>query len=377
MKKKLLIIPVLAFLIMPLIAFAAIKQDQNFSLGKSDVASKNLYAGGNSVNVLGEAKQDVFIGGGTVIVSGTIGKDLAAAGGNLILNGNIGDDARIAGGNLSIGGKIGGELMAAGGQLSLNSDLEVKGDTTLAGGNLSIDGKFSGDLAAYGGSIRIDGKIAGNVKVKTDQKLTIGSKAEIAGNLDYSAPEKLTIEDGGKILGKVTFNEIKPGQAQAKKGLFAIWGLSWLIGLAISLTAALVVYFLFRKKLEEAVSYALGNFGKETLRGFIILVVLPIAAIISFITVIGALLGGAAVLLYILLAIFASIFAPIVLGSWIFRLILKKPDFVGDWRSVVVGVVLLRIIHVIPYVGWIFWFIFFLAAFGTLFNYLYRNFRKA
>jgi len=373
--KKIFFIAILAILIIPLGAWAAIRQDQNFSLGKNDVLNKNLYAGGGTVNILGEAKQDAIISGGTIIMSGTVGQDLAAAGGNIMVDGIIGDDARIAGGNLSIGGKIGGELLAAGGQVSLSSDLEVKGNTTLAGGNLLIDGALAGDLTAYGGSVRIDGKIGGNVKVKANQKLIIGSQAVIYGNLDYSAPEKLTIEDGAKIKGKVTFSEI---QAQAaKKGLWGIWWLAWLVGLAIFLTAALVVYFLFRKKLEEAVSYTLANFGKETLRGFIILVVLPIAAIVSFVTVIGALLGGAGLLLFVLMGIFTAIFAPMVFGTLIFRLILKKPEFALDWRSVVMGVVLLRIIHVIPYVGWIFWFIFFLAAFGALFNYLYRHFRKA
>jgi len=373
--KKIFYIAVLAILVIPLGAWAAIRQDQNFSLGKNDVLNKNLYAGGGTVNILGEAKQDAIISGGTIIMSGSVGQDLAAAGGNIMVDGIIGDDARIAGGNLSIGGKIGGELLAAGGQISLNSDLDVKGNTTLAGGNLMVDGALGGDLAAYGGSVRIDGKIMGNIKVKTNQKLIIGSQAIISGNLDYSAPEKLTLEDGAIIKGKVTFSEIQAQAAQ--KGLWGIWWLSWLIGLAIFLTAALVVYFLFRKKMEEAVSYTLTNFGRETLRGFIILVVLPIAVIVSFVTVIGALLGGAGILLYILMGLFAAVFAPIVFGALIFRLILKKPDFVGDWRSVVTGVVLLRIVHVIPYVGWIFWFIFFLAAFGALFNYLYRHFRKA
>lgn len=370
---------VLSSLIIPLAVSAMdFRGGQNFILGKEETITKNLYTAGNTVNFFGTAKGDVFAAGGMIVISGTIVNDLVAAGGNLMLNGDIGDDVRIAGGNVAIDGKIGGELLAAGGQLNLNPGLEVKGNTTLAGGNLLINGNLQGDVALYGSSVRIDGKIAGNVKVRTDKKLIIGSQAEISGNLDYSAAEKLTIEDGAKIKGKVTFNELKAVKTQkAKKALFGIFGIGWLIGLVIFLITALVVYFLFRKKLEEAVVYTLDNFGKEVLRGFIILVVLPIAAIISFITVIGALLGGAGVLIYILMAVFGSILAGIVLGSLIFRLILKKPNFVADWRSVVTGVVILRIIHVIPYVGWIIWFIFFLASFGVLFNYLYRHFKKA
>ncbi len=376
--KKIFVIFVLSFLV-PLAASAAVfSGGESYSLGKNDAVSKNLYAGGNNVNILGEAKGDVFAVGGTVLISGNIGKDLFAGGGNLMINGNIGDDARIGGGQMTIGGKIGGELLVGGGQISLSQDLEVRGDTVIAGGNILVDGNLAGNASFYGGAVRIDGKIAGNVKVKTDNKLIIGSKAEIAGNLEYSAPKELTIEDGAKIKGKVTFNEFKALKAQkAKRGFFGIWGIGWLISLVVCLTAALVIMFLFRKKLSEAVSYTLDNFGKETLRGFIILVVLPIAVIISFITIIGSLLSGAGILLYILLAVLGSIFAPIVLGTLIFRLILKKPEYGVDWRSVVVGVAVLRIIQMVPYVGWIFCFVFFLAAFGTLFNFLYRNFKKA
>lgn len=374
--KKIFSIIVLAFLIMPLVASAEIRQNENFNLGKNDVVDKNLYASGGSVNISGEVKQDVIAAGGTITILGNVGEDLTLAGGNLMVEGNVGDDLRIAGGNLSIGGKIGGELLAAGGQINLNSGSEVKGDAKIAGGNLLIDGSIAGDLSAYGGSVRIDGKISGNVDVKTDQKLTIGSNAVISGNLDYSAPEKLTIEDGAKINGKVTYTEVKAVQ-KAKKGFFGIWAVGWLMGLAVLLASALVVYFLLRKKLEDAVSFALDNFGKETLRGFIVLVVLPIAVIISFITVIGAMLGVAGIFLYVLFAVFASIFASIILGTWIFRMILKKPSFGVDWRSVVVGVVVMKLIQAVPYVGWIFCFIFFLAAFGTLFNHLYRSFRKA
>ncbi len=376
MKKILFLSVLLAILVVvPVVVYGAtFKIGQDYHLNSGETVNDNLYVASPNINIAGAINGDLSVAGGNVIVSGSVGADLSAAGGTLNITSNVADDLRLAGGNIMITSHIGGELLAAGGQISLNSGLEVKGNTTLAGGNLQIDGALGGDLTAYGGTVLIDGKIAGNVKVRTDGKLIIGSQAEILGNLDYSAPEKLTLEDGAKINGTVTFNELKTQQAQ--KGLWGIWWLAWLIVLAIFLTAALVAYFLFRKKLEEAVSYTLANFGKETLRGFIILVVLPIAVIVSFATVIGALLGGAGILLYILMGVFTSIFAPMVLGTLIFRLILRKPDFGVDWRSVVVGVVVLRIIHVIPYVGWIFWFIFFLAAFGTLFNYLYRNFRK-
>ncbi len=378
--KKIFLALVFSFLVLPFVSFGANFQGvPDYSLSRDAVAEENLYIAGNSVNILGIAKGDIFAAGGTVVVLGDIRNDLNAAGGTLIFEGNIGEDARLVGGTLAIGGKIGGELLAAGGQVSLNSDLKIDGNVGLAGGNVLVDGYIGGDLIVYGDTIRIDGKVNGNTSIKVGQKLVIGSKAELSGNLNYSAPEKLTIEDGAKIKGEVVFKEIvaPKNRAISKKGFIGLFGMGWLLGLLISLTAALAIYFFLGKKIKEAVSYTLDNFGKETLRGFIVLVILPIAVIISLITVVGVFLGIIGVLLYLLMAIFASVFAPIMLGTIIFRKLLKKPEFGVDWKSILTGIVVMKVIGIIPFVGWIFCFVFFLAAFGALFNYLYKHFKKA
>lgn len=378
--KKILLVLGLSFLAMPFVSFASGFQGaQVYTLGRDEIAEENIYAVGNSINILGTAEGDIFTAGGNVMILGDVEKDLNAAGGTLVAESNVGDDVRLAGGMLAIGGKIGGELLAAGGQMNLNPSLQVKGSAKLAGGNVLIDGNIGGDLTVYGDVIRIDGAIGGNVLAKAGQKLVIGSKAEISGSLNYSAPEKLTIEDGAKITGEIVFKEIASSKNKTgiQKGLLGLFGVAWLLGLLMSLVAALAIYFLFGKKIKEAVNYTLDNFGKETLRGFVVLVALPIAAIISFVTVIGVMLGFAGILLYILMAIFACIFAPILLGTIIFRKLLKKPEFGVDWKSILTGVVAMKLAGVIPFVGWIFCFVFFLVALGTLFNYLYKHFKKA
>lgn len=378
--KKTFLVLVFSFLVLPFISFAADFQGvPTYSLSKGAVIEENIYVASNSINILGTVNGDVSVAGGTVMVLGDMLNDLNVAGGTLILEGDIGDDARLIGGTLAIGGKIGGELLAAGGQITLTPSLEINGDIELAGGDILIDGDVGGNLVVYGETVRIDGEINGDVSVKVSQKLTIGNKAEIFGNLNYSAPEELTIEDGAKITGEIVFKEIviSKNKAISKKGFIGLFGIGWLLGLLTSLVGALVAYFVLGKKIKEAVNYTLDNFGKETLRGFVILVVLPIAIIISLITVVGILLGFAGIMLYILMAIFASIFAPIILGTIIFRKLLKKPDFGVDWKSITIGVLAMKIIGIIPFIGWIFCFVFFLTSFGMLFNYLYKHFKKA
>ncbi|MBI4709137.1 MAG: polymer-forming cytoskeletal protein [Candidatus Portnoybacteria bacterium] len=373
--KKLFLALTIVLLVAPLAVSAAfIRGEQSYTLGKNETLDKNLYTAGSNVSLLGQAKQDAALAGGTLIISGSVGKDLTAAGGTILIDGDIGDDARMAGGTITINNKIGGELLAAGGQVTISSGAEIKGEARIASGDLSMAGNILGDLFAVGDTIRLDGKITGNVKVKASKKLTIGKNAEISGNLDYSAPEKLTMEDGGKILGQTTYKEFKPVKVDKKGwlGFLTIW---WMAKMLMLMLAAVVVSLLIKKQLQNAVRQTLPNFSRELLRGFILLIVLPVAIIISFITIIGLALGGMALLLYILMACFSAVYAAIVLGALVSKYIFKTANYEPDWKTAIIGVLILTIIGFIPFVGWLFYFVFFLVAFGSLFNFFYQHFR--
>jgi cytoskeletal protein CcmA (bactofilin family) len=272
---------------------------------------------------------------------------------------------------------VGGELLAAGGQVYLDQNARIGSDATIAGGNINIAGTINGDVLIYGDMVQIDGRIGGNVKVKATQKLVIGPGAVIAGTLNYRAPQEAVIQQGAQIGGEVNFEKYQPKYGQKGKGGF--WGalFAWsLVKLIMMIVAALMIFFLLRKRMDEATKYVLANFGKETLRGFIILVVFPIAIILSFVTIIGAFLGILGLLLYLLTMLFASIFSIFLVGALFYRLVLKKANFGADWKSVIIGALIMWIFGLIPVVGWIFNFIFFLAAFGGAFYLLYGSFRR-
>lgn len=360
----------------PLSASAALlEKGPSCTLLKDQVINTNIYAAGNNITILGNANEDLMAAGGTIIMVGTVGKDLSLAGGTIDISGEVGEDVRIAGGTITLSGKTGGELMALGGQITVAPGADVKKDSYLVGGNIVVDGHLGQYLVVKGGTVVINGVIDGSVKITASKSLTIGSNAQIRGTLDYSAPQKAAIGDGAKIGGAVTYKEyVAPKSAMGAGGIFSLWLLAK--GLML-LLAAVVVSLLLKKQTQTAVRYALSNFGKELLRGFIVLIVLPAAIIISFITVFGGILGIAALLLYIVMAVFGAILSPIILGALVSKYIFKQANYEGDWKSAIIGAVVLSLVCLIPFLGGAVCFMFFLVAFGALFNFLYRQFRNA
>ena len=118
------------------------------------------------------------------------------------------------------------------------------------------------------------------------------------------------------------------------------------------------------------------NFWKEVGRGFVLLVVVPIASIISFITVIGAPLGFMALLSYIVLFIASLFVTVLVFAKLVMKYVFKKANYELNWWVVILSTLILAIISILPIVGFIFTFILFLSAFGALTGHVYKKLKE-
>ena len=361
----------------------------NYTLAGNEVSEKNLYAAGNTINIFGKVNGDLVAAAGNIFISGEVLKDVAACGGTIDFRGKTGEDVRITGGNLIINGKIGGEVIAIGGNISFLSNSDIKGDVFVAGGNIIIDGTIGGSLTVSGGVVQINGKVQGDITVKKTEDLTIGEKTVIGGKLDYSSPKEIIVPSGAKINGGVNFKKIEPkilsekgGKENAKgkkigiAGVFGFFGVWWFIKLLMVFITAFVLYFVLSKKIQKIVSQSISKFWVEAFRGFVIMVVLPVAIIISFVSVIGVILGFAGLCFYAFFTLLASAFSAIVAGSLISKYIFKTSTYETNWKTITIGVLIIQIVRIIPFVGWLVSLVFFLVAFGVLVNHFYQSFRK-
>ncbi len=375
MRKK--IFAFLAIAAMILVALptgaAEFRAGEEFSLGKNKTISDNLYTAGSNVILSGKVEGDVLAAGGTILFTGEARDDLMAAGGTVSLLGLVGGDLRAAGGTVMVGGTMTGEAVIAGGQVNVSEEATFAKSVILAGGMVTFSGATANGLQIYGDEAVINGKVTGDVYAQV-RKLTLGPSAEIQGSLSYEAMEEAAFDPAAIVKGKVDFKRIEGWQTEREDAFWAIfWGM-WLSKLLSILVVGLLLYFVLRRQTGEFVKKNLKEFGWDLLRGLAIAICLPIVAVISFFTIIGAVLGVGSLLLYFFLMVLCSALAGMALGSLVWKLLAREKEYPFNWKTVLLGIVLMSLLRLIPFVGWAFLCIFFLAAFGGLWTMLYRQF---
>jgi cytoskeletal protein CcmA (bactofilin family) len=345
---------------MPFVASGAtFKTGQSYYLESGVVINDNLYAVGGNININGSISGDLLAAGGNVMLSGEVLGDIAAAGGTLNIIGKVEGDARLVGGNINISNSVGGDLIIAGGQISVMPG--------------SIVGK---DVDVAGGAVYINGIVSGNLRIAA-REIKIGSNAIIKGTFDYYSEYPVTLEQGAVVQGATTFHKVNvPTKTPVSKGsIFGLISITWLIKSIMIFVAALVMLYFFKNQVKAIVEKSVLGFWKEALRGFIILIVLPIAVILSFISVIGSFLGFIAAPFYGALLIASSVISVLLFAKLLLKHLFKKDNYELNWWVVAVAVLVLGLVALIPFVGWIFVLIIFISALGSTADFVWKKLR--
>lgn len=355
----------------PLSAFGAVMgSGENYYLEGSSTVNDNLYVGGANVNINGIVNGDVLVGGASVFASGQTNGDLMIAGGTLNVIGAVSGDARVAGGNITITAPIGGELMVAGGQVNISGATIAK-DANIAAGTLNYSGTTNGKMNIVGGQIYINGTVDKDLSIKA-KEVRFGPKAVIKGNLDYYSPSAAVMDQGAVITGQNNFHKVDmPMKKEVGKGaMLGFITFAWLLKSLSIVIAAWIAIYLFKNQSEAIVNESLRNFWRNTGKGFAMLILVPVAVILSFITVIGLIPGFVVLFFYISLVILSSIIALLLFTRLAMKYIFKKEDYRLNWWIVIISAIVMGIISIIPFVGPLFNFFIFLAAFGSTTNYI-------
>lgn len=362
-------------IVVPVVVYGAtFRAGENYYLNSGETIKDNLYAGSANVNVAGAVTGDLFTAGGNVIISGPIGSDLMAAGGTLNVSGDVAGDLRLAGGNVNIASKVGGELLVAGGQVSLMPGSLIGKDIKIAGGSINYDGNSAGGVVIKGQKVFINGAIGKDLSI-TAQEITLGPKALISGKFDYYSPKEATMKSGSTVRGAVNFHKVEtPMRRPMRAGiLFGIFTMAFIIKSLMFMTVALVALYFAGDQTKAIVKEASSNFWKEAGRGFIILIVVPVAIIISLVTVIGITLGLIALFVYLALITVSAVVSVLLFAELALKYVFKKENYELNWWVVILAVLGLNVITFIPIAGGLFMFILVLATLGSTAGYVYRK----
>jgi len=354
-----LIIP-LTLLIMltavPVLAFDA-RTGNTVTIASGEVINDDLYIAGEAIIIDGTVNGDLWAAGGEIIVSGTVSRSLMAVGRTVNISGDVDHAVRVAGTTINITGNVNGDLMAFGGELTIASTARINGDLLLGAGTARIDGLVEGDIKGGGGDVTVGNGVKGNVELEVDS-LTIVSTANIEGDLTYTSEEEADIQSGAQIAGTTTHKlpEVKeePGLLATVRGKLISFLMAMVTGLAIILLAP--------RRLRSIAEAIRSRPGPSAGWGALILFVTPIAAVVVCITIVGIPLGLIALALYLIAIYLAQIPVGLFLGSWIVRRSKPVEGKAIMFGAFTLGLVILRLLALIPYVG------FFIGLVVTLFG---------
>ena len=343
----------------------------------------DLYLGAGEIDVRAPINGDLIVAGGEISVEDSVMQDILIAGGQLFLNGFVGDDIRAAGGRIKITNRIIGDLVVFGGEINIEEDAVIDGDLTVFGGEVYIRGTIKGNIKSSGGKIFFKGTAEGEVELRADEldidgeikgkstliaeDIILGDQAKFYQEVEYWR------EDGEMDFGTSLVNTSalynleleEQGKDQWPMGrAFGVLGLIYVLTILLMI---ILLNFIFNEPLAQAGERLNQEPARSLGYGAAYFIGLPILVVILMVTVIGIPIG----LLFLALYAFSWIFGLSITSVVAAKAMKIKYNYQqwGTWMLVLVSAgifVVLKLLSLIPFIGWLFYLIVLAVAFGAI-----------
>jgi len=323
--------------------------------------STDLLAQANSQT---SVKLPTFMAGENQIIDKPIEGDLMISGGNIKISSTINGDAYVAGGQIDIDGTINGNLIIAGGNITISGN--VLKNVIVAGGQVKIDtpASIDGYLLLGAGKAELLGTFSGPVKLGAGD-LLVGEKAVLKDNLDADVSTS-RISETSTIAGEknIRIHETQKDtvrQTQPKPNFQLINGLD-IFAFFSKLVILLILVKLFGQKIIEVNSKK--TFWSTLALGLVILIVIPFLSLFLFFTLVGIHLSWLIFSIYVLAMSLSGLFASILLGEYLAKKNYLKTK--NQYLKAFVGLSILTLVGLLPFVGAITKFVAFLFGLGAI-----------
>jgi cytoskeletal protein CcmA (bactofilin family) len=354
-------------------------QPQAQSPTQRQLVGDDIWRAGAEINVVADNHHDVWAAGALANVRGTIARELHAAGAEVDVDtttrgdayvagaivsvtGNYGHDLYIVGARVNLNARVDGALKAGGARVLVRRQTEVRGLTQIAGADVIFAGVSHGGAEIYGDTVEIDGHIAGDLLVRA-RSVTVGKTAVIDGNVTFQSLNEPVIVQGAAIRGRQTVTLPHPqvnrfGAAQALFGLV-------FFSVAAGFMAGLVLLLLRRAVVERAVAALRARPGHSFGLGVLVFILVPVIAVLLMATVIGIPTAVLILLALPLLWLVATVIAAFTMGDFLVNRMPRPSGFFSQLWQLIVGLVVLSVIGIIPYLGFLSWLAALLVGLGA------------
>lgn len=348
----------LGFLLLLLvIPFTFVKADDNFNLIAEDSAKLETEVNGSSVTA----------GANNATTTGTV-KGINMVFGNNVDHRSVSDYAILAGNSLKVTGNILNDGFVMGNVINFDKDFKINRDLVILGNAVSLKGNVTRDVTIFASSVNIsEAKISGNVTIKATS-ITIEDDVVISGKLTYNEDAKQNISNEADIITVEKTEKLTTIDFGTKVKTFII---SYLSTLALFAILALVVPALFKRIKTKNKNIKLSDLISNLGYGAIFLIIIPILFAVLLCTIIGIQVAIFAIIAYVVIIWLSLLIFGYLIGNIIWEKYIKKDENI--LLEGLVGISIIEIVSIIPYVGGIIIFIALLMGIGTTLKLFSKN----
>ncbi len=314
---------------------------------------------------------DLLAFGETVEVRGTVKGDLVSFAKRTVVSGTVEGNIFNFSNSLDLDGQLGHSIYGLVQSLRVNDRGRVGDGIVVAAGDASLEGEVNRSVTMFVGNADVSGSI-GRELTMTGDNLTLTNTARIGGNLSARVRElkNVHIADGATIVGTRDI-QVRVRQSHFARPRFYFFQAVWLAAAMLVGWLGLVLFPGF----FQASTQAVGSGWRSLGLGFAVLAGVPVAIILTAITLVG--LPASLMLLMLYLA--AIYLAKIWVGAFLGQILLKPTGVTkSDWLlGLLVGLLILTIVRFIPYLGGLVHFGVVCLGLGAFVWQLYRVSRPA
>ena len=324
------------------------------------LVNATAFEAGNELNVKGDFNSTKFIAGNNVTTKANIDGIAFVAGNNITANGKI-SYGFLAGNSILIEGEVEKDLFAAGSTITIEDSAKLPRDVYIAADKVIIKTNIGRDLNIGASSVDLSGiTINGNATIYAEH-ITLDKNTIIKGTLKYYEDAKVENLDKAQIENTKKVANVKVEKTTFSKVMDKITSI---VSSYIALLVILLLIPKFKKKIDKE-KFDAATIAKTSLLGLATLVVIPVICIIGMITLFLLPLSFILLVLYIIAIYLSSLIAYYMYGKKIYSLTGKKSNL---YLELLIGIVLFKLITMIPYIGGLVLFISLIYGMGLILN---------
>ncbi|SDY52756.1 bactofilin family protein [Herbiconiux ginsengi] len=264
-----------------------------------DTRGPQFYAG-SIIDVSGTVDGDVYAAGQSVTISGDVDGDVIAAAQSITITGTVDGDVRLAAQTITVSGEVARSATLFASDVNITSTGSIGRDVVGAAATTTITGDIGRDVQLSVGRLTVDGTIGGDLTYTSDNEAQI-SEGAVTGSVERIQPTRASDV------------EVSPWVAIV----------SWFFGLLYALVALSIITvlagLLMPRWLHRVTDHLVPSPWKALLVGFIASIAVPIALFFLLVTIVGAPLALAGLLVWTVLTMASFVYGAYYIGRLLFR----------------------------------------------------------